>query len=224
MKEQVGKNKMIIKKINNAIQIKTFGEISCVKRNDPEGILKHNLTDVVNGFVGNNKIVKLEDEIELSSYAGIYSLVTLDNTNELYISLQKDEETLKNVENIINKYVSDRNSFVFENLGNIKKLELNLTNKTSYEKIESSIILNLKTDKENNIHEMEKKFLLKLFNVLFDSENISFISSEKAGYFKKNGIDVIMNSDLCKVVNAIYNKSDNKVKTLKMNRGVFDEY
>ena len=87
MKEQVGKNKMIIEKINNAICVRAFGKIGCIKRNDPEGILEHNLTDIVNSFVGCNKIVKLEDEIELSSYAGLYSVVALDNTDELYSQL-----------------------------------------------------------------------------------------------------------------------------------------
>ena len=215
MEKNVGKNKMIIRKAKNTIQIKAFGEVRCIKRNDPEGILKHNLTDVVNSFISCNKIVKLEDEIELSSYAGIYSLVTLDNTDELYINLQKDEETIKTVEKIISKYVNDRNSFVFENLNNIKKMELNLTNKTSYEKTEDGIVLNLKCDKENNIHEMEKKFLFKLFNVLFDLENISFVNSQNAGYFKRNDIDVTMNSNLCKLFNDLNKKTDDKVKTLK---------
>ena len=46
-----------------------------------------------------------------------------------------------------------------------------------YEKIENGIVLNLKADKENHIHEMEKKFLLKLFNVFFDTEDISFVNN-----------------------------------------------
>ena len=224
MKLNFDKDKMIVRKIKDNYHVKIYGEMKYPKNKESEEIFAPSLTHIVNSFISENKIVKLEDELEIFDCPGIYSLVAANNNEELYLHLTKDDESLKNIENIINKYVSDRNSFIFENLKQIKKLELNLTNKTSYEKTEDGFVLNLKYDKDKKIHEMEKNFLMNLFKVLFDNEEFAIINGVDKGYFSKNGIDVIVDNNLCKVIGKIYNRKESKVKILEKKRGVLDEY
>ena len=73
---------MIVRKIKNNYHVKIYGEMNYPRNKESEEIFIPSLTHIVNSFISENKIVKLEDELEIFDCPGIYSLVVADNNEE----------------------------------------------------------------------------------------------------------------------------------------------
>ena len=135
--------------------------------NDINSILK-----IVNYFLRNNVINKLEDEVYIPYYIDSFSCIG-SNDKRLYLQILSNYTTRLMTKNIINKYHYDRNKVVY-NLDDIDFYNICISYcGTSYDvqRLKENKVLNIHLKKKmnkNELEDVEKKFIIDFIKYKLD--------------------------------------------------------